>query len=73
MGSEIAIAYGGALASGRIGGQVHLDLAAVILVALAGELVGSAAGYAVGFVGGRPLVDRLGKYVLLTHRDPRPG
>ncbi len=69
VGSEIAIAYGGALASGQIGGQVHLDLAAVILVALAGELVGSAAGYAVGFVGGRPLVDRLGKYVLLTHRD----
>jgi membrane protein DedA with SNARE-associated domain len=27
------------------------------------------AGYLIGYFGGRPLVDRVGKYVLLTHRD----
>jgi membrane protein DedA with SNARE-associated domain len=69
VGSEIAIAYGGALASGQLGGHEHLHLLPVILVALAGELVGSSVGYAVGMLGGRPLVDRVGKYVLLTHRD----
>ena len=68
IGSEIAIGYGGALASGALGAP-HLHLGYVILVAVAGELVGSCLGYAVGRFGGRPLVDRLGKWVLLTHRD----
>jgi membrane protein DedA with SNARE-associated domain len=67
VGSEIAIGYGGALASGAL--SPRLSLAAVILVAVAGELTGSAAGYAVGRFGGRALVDRVGRYVLLTHRD----
>jgi membrane protein DedA with SNARE-associated domain len=71
IGSEIAIGYGGALASGQLTtdahDQPHLPL--VILVAVAGELVGSLLGYAIGRFGGRPLVDRVGKYVLLTHKD----
>ncbi|HUY29861.1 MAG TPA: DedA family protein [Acidimicrobiales bacterium] len=71
VGSEIAIGYGGALASGQLvtTGHDHLQLALVILVAVVGELVGSSAGYAIGYFGGRPLVDRVGKYVLLTHKD----
>ena len=71
IGSEIAIGYGGALASGQIAttGNDHLSLWAVIVVAVAGEVVGSSIGYAIGYFGGRPLVDRVGKYVLLTHKD----
>jgi membrane protein DedA with SNARE-associated domain len=79
VGSELAIIGGGALASGEVhklssSGQAlpevfHLSLAAVILLALAGELLGSLAGYLIGYFGGRPLVDRFGKYVLLTHKD----
>ena len=70
VGSEIATLYGGALASGQLTNSGdQLNLALVILVALVGELIGSAAGYAIGFYGGRPLVDRVGKYVLLTHKD----
>jgi len=71
VGSEIAIAYGGALASGQltVSAHDHLNLVLVILVALAGEVIGSSAGYAIGYFGGRPLVDRVGKYVLLTHKD----
>jgi len=71
VGSEIAIGYGGALASGQITttGHDHLSLGLVILVALVGEVVGSSAGYCIGYFGGRPLVDRAGKYVLLTHKD----
>ena len=32
-------------------------------------MLGSLAGYLIGYFGGRPLVDRVGKYVLLTHKD----
>ncbi len=73
VGSEVAIAFAGALASGQVvatdGHHDHFSLAVVIIVAIAGEIVGSIAGYAIGLYGGRPLVDRAGKYVLLTHKD----
>ena len=70
VGSEAAIGYAGALASGQLTGHHdHLQLPLVILVATLGEVVGSVAGYAIGYLGGRPLVDRVGKYVLLTHKD----
>ena len=41
----------------------------VIVVAVVAEVLGSLAGYLIGYYGGRTLVDRVGKYVLLTHRD----
>jgi membrane protein DedA with SNARE-associated domain len=69
VGAEIALIYGGVLASGQVQGIKPLDLAVVIIVAILGELLGSTAGYAIGRFGGRPLVDRVGKYVLLTHKD----
>lgn len=69
-GSELVIAYAGALASGHVGQSMHhLNLAAVIVLATLGELLGSFAGYGIGRVGGRPLVERLGRYVLLTNAD----
>ncbi|HEV3265721.1 MAG TPA: DedA family protein [Acidimicrobiales bacterium] len=70
VGSELAMIYGGVLASGQVPNEPHhLQLALVIVAALGGELVGSFLGYSIGYFGGRPLVDRLGKYVLLTHKD----
>jgi len=72
VGSEVAIAYGGVLASGQVAahtGHDHLSLALVIVVATVGELIGSFLGYGIGYFGGRPLVDRVGKFVLLTHKD----
>ena len=39
------------------------------MVATLAEVLGSLAGYLIGYFGGRPLVDRVGKYVLLTHKD----
>jgi membrane protein DedA with SNARE-associated domain len=69
VGAEIALIYGGVLASGQVHGVKPLQLAVVIIVALLGELLGSAAGYGIGRFGGRTLVDRVGKYVLLTHKD----
>jgi membrane protein DedA with SNARE-associated domain len=70
VGAEVALIYGGVLASGQVPNEPHhLALWAVIVVAVAGEMLGSFAGYLIGFYGGRALVDRVGKYVLLTHRD----
>jgi membrane protein DedA with SNARE-associated domain len=70
VGSELAVIYGGVLASGQIANEPHhLNLVIVIILATLAELVGSLAGYLIGFYGGRPLVNRFGRYVLLTHRD----
>jgi membrane protein DedA with SNARE-associated domain len=73
VGAELAIIGGGALASGQVanshGGHFHLSVVAVILLATLGEVIGSLAGYLIGRYGGRPLVDKAGKYVLLTHKD----
>jgi membrane protein DedA with SNARE-associated domain len=69
VGAELALIYGGVLASGQVHGIKPLELVVVIVVAILGEVLGSAAGYAIGRFGGRTLVDRVGKYVLLTHKD----
>jgi membrane protein DedA with SNARE-associated domain len=70
VGAEVAIIYGGVLASGQIPNEPHpLNLVLVIVVAAVAEVLGSVAGYSIGYFGGRPLVDRVGKYVLLTHKD----
>jgi membrane protein DedA with SNARE-associated domain len=78
-GSELAIIGGGALASGEVHKLFanvqqpheffHLSLFLVILLATLGEVLGSLAGYSIGYFGGRPIVDRWGKYILLTHKD----
>ena len=74
VGSEAAIIYGGVLASGQIPNEPHhLNVVVVIAVAVAAEVLGSLVGYFIGDKGGRPLVDRVGKYVLLDAQGPRPG
>jgi membrane protein DedA with SNARE-associated domain len=69
VGAEVAVIYGGVLASGQIPGEKPLNIVAVIVVALVAELLGDIAGYSIGKYGGRPLVDRFGKFLLLTHKD----
>ncbi len=69
--SEVTLGLGGALASGAVigGAQGHLNLGLVIVVGIAGSVCGSLLSYVVGRTGGRALVDRYGKYVLLSHSD----
>ena len=70
VGAEIAVIYGGVLASGQIPNEPHhLVLGIVIVLAVVAEILGSMTGYLIGRRGGRPLVDRFGKFVLLTHKD----
>ena len=72
VGAELALIFGGVLASSAGAEANHvsqLSLALVIVLAILGEVLGSLAGYAIGRYGGRPLVDKFGKYLLLTHKD----
>src|SRR5438874_12702988 len=62
--SEITFGFAGVLAY-----QGHLNLALVIILGTLAELAGSYASYAIGRIGGRPLVHRLGRYVLVTESD----
>jgi membrane protein DedA with SNARE-associated domain len=56
-------------AAGYLAAQGHMRIVPVILLATAGEVIGSFIGYAIGRTGGRALVERYGKYVLLTKGD----
>jgi membrane protein DedA with SNARE-associated domain len=76
--SELVMVYAGALASGAFAGQ-HVDLfgtrissgvSAYVAVALAGTLgylFGSIGGWALGRYGGRPLLERRGRWFHLSH------
>jgi membrane protein DedA with SNARE-associated domain len=64
ISSEITFGFAGVLAY-----EGHLNLALVIIIGTLAELAGSYASYAVGRVGGKPLVHKLGRYVLVTESD----
>lgn len=69
--SEAIMGFGGALTAGiTIAGVTgHLNLWLVVLFGVLGNLLGSLIAYAVGRTGGRALVERYGKYVMLRHKD----
>jgi membrane protein DedA with SNARE-associated domain len=70
ISSELTFLLGGAVASGAIPGtHQHPSLALVIILGTVAELVGSSVAYGVGRAGGRPLVRRWGRYVLVTESD----
>jgi membrane protein DedA with SNARE-associated domain len=62
--SEVTFGFGGVLAF-----RGHLNLAEVIIIGSLAELAGSYASYYIGRRGGRPLVNKLGRYVLVTESD----
>lgn len=64
ISSEVTFGFAGVLAY-----QGHLNLALVIVIGSLAELAGSYTSYGVGRWGGRPLVDRVGRYVLITRAD----
>jgi membrane protein DedA with SNARE-associated domain len=68
--SEVTMLFGGALASAAFAGAgQELDFVAVGLLGTAGNLVGSWLAYWAGAAGGRPLVDRFGRYVLVLPHE----
>jgi membrane protein DedA with SNARE-associated domain len=62
--SEITFGFAGVLA-----GEGRLNIVAVILIGTIAELAGSLVSYGVGRVGERPLVERFGRYLLITQTD----
>src|SRR5207247_11246928 len=59
------------IASGKILHSTN-SFVALLLVALAGAtgcLLGSAAAYGIGYTGGRPLMLKYGRYVLISQHD----
>jgi len=65
--SEAIMLFGGALAGGSVisGSGVHLNVVVVALAGAFGNLVGSWIAYAVGRTGGRRLLDRPGRHLLV--------
>jgi membrane protein DedA with SNARE-associated domain len=64
-GGELVMLFGGALAAGAIAGHDGPSLVAVIAAGTLGYLTGSIGGWALGRVGGRPLIERHGRWLHL--------
>jgi membrane protein DedA with SNARE-associated domain len=74
--SELTMLYGGALASGALAGQVGIGghhfgsglpaYIAIVVAGLVGNVAGALVGWAIGLYGGRPLVERHGRYLHVT-------
>jgi membrane protein DedA with SNARE-associated domain len=73
--AEIVLAFGGALSTSSFASravhnpQTKLSFWIVVAVGVAGSMVGSWLAYAVGYAGGRPLIDRWGRYLLLRRHE----
>src|ERR1700730_3252747 len=62
--SEVIMSFGGYLASTR-----SLILWIVIAAGALGDTTGAIIAYALGYYGGRPLLERFGKFVFVRHSD----
>lgn len=63
--SEVTFGFAGVLAAETH----HLNIVAIIVVGTLAELIGSMVSYSIGRVGGRPLVHRFGRYLLIGQND----
>jgi membrane protein DedA with SNARE-associated domain len=67
--SEVTLGFAGYLSSSAAHSGHHLDIVLVIILGTLGELVGAFIAYTVGRTGGRALIEKLGRLVLLTKTD----
>ena len=67
--SEVAYGFAGALCTTAITGHVRFSLWAVIVVGTIGSLVGAVIAYEVGRSAGRTIIERWGKWLLLSTKD----
>lgn len=65
--SELTMPFSGFLASGAGGNKFVLP--AVVAVGAAGEITGGILAYLLGYFGGRPVLDRYGRAVLLSPEE----
>ena len=62
-GGELVMLFAGALAAGAIAGHDGPSLVAAIAAGTLGYLAGSLAGWAIGRAGGRPFIERHGRWL----------
>jgi membrane protein DedA with SNARE-associated domain len=68
--SEVTMLVGGALTTREFAGAGNeLNLVLVAVAGIAGNLAGSLLAYWAGAAGGRPLVDRFGRYLLIRPHE----
>ncbi len=68
--SEVIMLFGGAFTVAAVAGAGNeLSLPAVIAAGVAGNLLGSLLAYWAGAAGGRPFVDRFGRYLLIRPHE----
>ena len=68
--SEVTMLFAGAMCSATfITPEQQLSLVAVVLVGTVANLLGSQAAYYVGYKGGRPMIDKWGRYILLKPHE----
>lgn len=68
--SEVTMLFGGALVSASfLAPEQQLAFWPVVLAGTGGNLVGSWLAYWAGYVGGRPLIDRWGRYLLIRPHE----
>ncbi len=67
--SEVTFVVAGALCTTAVTGHVQFSLLGVIVVGTIGSVIGSQIAYEVGRSAGREVVDRWGKWILLSHSD----
>src|SRR6202167_1006405 len=70
--SEIIMPFSGALIDPTVAalyGRAPFSLIAVATFGALGCNLGSVLAYEIGYFGGRPLVERYGRYIFLSHRE----
>ncbi len=64
--SEVVMLFGGAMAGGLLAnGHPSVGVVQIAVVGALGNVLGSLLAYAVGRIGGRPLVERYGRFVFV--------
>ena len=67
--SEVAFGLAGAYCTTAFTAHPQFNVASVVIIGTIGEVLGSIIAYELGRFAGRAIVDRYGKYLLLSHKD----
>ena len=67
--TEVLYVLAGALCTSGVTGHVQMGLGPVLAYATVGSVLGAAGAYEVARLVGRALVERYGRWLLLSHRD----
>jgi len=67
--SEVAFGLAGAFCTTAFTAHPQFTVANVVIIGTIGEVLGSVVAYELGRYAGRAIVDRYGKYLLLSHKD----